>query len=59
MIFPHKLFPGDYLFLCDSADNNDVVLIHPTPEIADTPEAEILEKEVVDTMGEDMLEEME
>ena len=36
-----------------------VVLIHPTPESADTPEVEMLYDEVVDTMGDDMLDEME
>ena len=33
--------------------------IQPTIESADTPEAEILDQEVVDTMGDDMLKVME
>ena len=34
-------------------------MIHPTPENADTPEAEMPYEEVVDSMGDDMLDEME
>ena len=33
--------------------------IQLTPEIADTPEAEMPDEEVVDTMGDDILESME
>ena len=42
-----------------SDDNNFVVLIHPTPEGADTTESDIIDQEVVDTMGDDILEVME
>ena len=34
-------------------------MIHTTPEIADTPEADIPYKEVVDTMVDDILDELE
>ena len=39
--FIHRGFFGDHLFVDASDDNNVVVLIHITPESADTPEAEI------------------
>ena len=55
----HKLYSGDYLFLYASDENNFVVLIKPTPESEYTPEAEMTYEEVVDTMGYDMLDEME
>ena len=55
---PEKLFYGDYLFVYASDENNVVVLIQPTPESADTPEADIPDEEVVHTMGDDMLETM-
>ena len=57
--FSQKVYSSDYLFVYDSDNNNDVVLIHTTPENADTPEADIPYEEVVDTMGYDMLDEME
>ena len=34
-------------------------LIQPTPESTDTPEDDTTDYEVVDTMGDDILEEME
>ena len=42
-----------------SDDNNVVGLIHPTQEISDTPEVEIPDKYVVDTMVDERLEAME
>ena len=57
--FSQKFYSGDYLSVYVSDDNNVVILIQTTPEIADTPEAEIPYGEVVDTMGDDMLDEME
>ena len=59
LIFTQKLFSGDYLFVYDSDDNNVVVLIHPTSESEDTPEAEMPDQEVADTMGDDIMQEME
>ena len=59
MIFPQKLFYGDYLFVYASYDNNVVVLIQPTTESSDTLEAEIPEYEVVDNMGDDILDAVE
>ena len=59
MIFTQKLFPGDYLFVYSSDENNIVVLIQTTSESAYTPEYEIPDWEVVDTMGDDMMEAME
>ena len=57
--FSQKLYLGDYLFVYAFYKNNVVVLIHTTPEIADTPEADIPYKEVVDTMVDDILDELE
>ena len=57
--FSQKLYSGDYFFVYASDEHNVVVLIHPTPEIADTPEADMTYDEVVDTMGYDILDEME
>ena len=58
MIFQHKLFSGDYLFVYASDKNNVVVFIHPTPDNAYTPGDDIPDEEVVDTMLYDMLEVM-
>ena len=57
--FSQKFYSGDYLFVYAYYDNNVVVLIHPTPESEDTPKAEIPYEELVGTMGDDMLYEME
>ena len=59
LVFPQKLFVGDYLFFYASDYNTAVVLIQPTPDISDTPEAEMLDEEVVDTMVDGMMEAME
>ena len=59
LYFSQKFYSGDYSFVYASDDNNVVVSIHPTPESEDTPEADIPYEEVVDTMGDDMLDEME
>ena len=56
MVFPYELFSGDYRFFYASDEDNFVFLIKPTTESTDTPEAKILEYEVVDTLGDDMLE---
>ena len=58
LIFPQKFSSSDYLFVYDYGDNNVVDLIHPIKDSAYTPEADILDKEVVETMGEDMLDSM-
>ena len=57
--FHKKLYYGDYLFVYASDANNFVVLIQTTPDSTDTPESEISYEEVVDTMGGDMLDELE
>ena len=59
LIFPQKLSSVDYLFICASDENNDIVLMQPTPYSEDTLEAEILYEDVVDIVVEYMLEEME
>ena len=59
LIFPQKFFSGDFLSVYASDENYVVVLIHPNSEHTDTPEAEIPDQEVVDTMGDGILEEME
>ena len=57
--FHRSSFPGDYFLVCASDENNVVVFIRPSLDILDTPQAEISDEEVVDTMGDDMLEAME
>ena len=57
-ILLQKFYSGDYLFIYAYDDNNVFVLLHPTTDSADTPEAEITNEEVVDTMGDDMLDEI-
>ena len=57
--FSQKFYSGDYLFVYASDDNNVDVFIQTTPYSADTPEDEMPYEEVVDTMGYDMLDEME
>ena len=47
-IFLQKLYSDDYLFVYASDDNNVVGLIHPTPDISDTPQVKISDKYVVD-----------
>ena len=59
MVYPQKVFSGDYFFVCASGDNNVFVLMNPIPYIADVPEAEMPYEEVVDTMGDDILEAIE
>ena len=57
-IFSQKFYSGDYLFVYDYNDNNAAVLLQTNPEISDTPEADIPYEEVVDTMGDDTLDEI-
>ena len=57
--FSHRLYSGDYLFVYDSDDNNVVVLVQPTPYSVDTQEDEMPYEEVVDTMRDDMMDEMD
>ena len=57
--FSQKFYSSGYVFLYASNDNNVDVLIYPTPDSAYTPEADIQFEEVVDTMGDYMLDEME
>ena len=56
--FTEVLFWWLFIFYA-SGDNNAVVLIHPNTESAYTPEDEMPYEEVVDTMGDDILDEME
>ena len=57
-VFPQKFSSGDYLLVYDDGDNNVVDLIHPTPYSEDTLEAYMPDGDVIDTMGDDMLEAM-
>ena len=57
--FPQKFSYSDYLFVYTDGNNNVVDLIHTTPDSADTPEACMPDEDVVDIMGDDMLEAME
>ena len=54
-----NLYSVDYLFFYASDGNIFFVLIQPTPESSDTPEADMPYEEVVYTMGDYMLDEME
>ena len=56
--FSQKLYSADYLFVCASDDKNVFILIQPNPESVDTPEADMPYKEVVATMGYDMLDDI-
>ena len=58
LFFSQKFFPGDYLFVYYYDDNNFVALIYANQDSADTPEAEIPDEDLVDTVGYDMLEAM-
>ena len=57
--FSHIFYFGDYLFVYASDNTNVVVLIHPTPESADTQKDKIPYEEVVDAIVNDILNEME
>ena len=57
--FSQKLFSGDYLFVFTSNENTDVVLIQPNPESSYTQEPDMPYDEEVDTMVDDMLDEIE
>ena len=59
LIFTQKFSSGDYFFVYSTCDINFVGLIHNTPDSTDTLEAYAIYEYVVDTMGYDMLEEME
>ena len=59
LILPQKFSSGDYLFSYYADDNNVVGLIQITTESADTPEDEIPDEDVIDTMVYDMLESRE
>ena len=50
---------GVIIFVNASDDSNVVVLIHPTSESAYTMEADMPQEEVVDTMGDDIMDELE
>ena len=55
-IFPHHFSSSDYLFIYAAGSNNSVGLIHPTPYSAYTPEVYIEYEDVVDTMGDYMMD---
>ena len=57
-VFPQEFSSGDYLLVYDEGDNNVVDLIHPTPYSEDILEAHMPYGDVIDTMGDDMLEAM-
>ena len=59
LYFSQKLYSGDYLFVYASDDNNVFVLIKPTPESANKPEAQMPYEDVVDARGHNFLDEME
>ena len=59
LIFPQKLSSSDYFCVYDSGDNNVVSLIHINTYSAYTPYDYITDEDMVDTMEDDILEEME
>ena len=59
MIFPQEFSSGDYLFIYDYGDNNVVRFIHPTTDSENKPEDYMPDEDVIDTIGDYMLEEME
>ena len=59
LIFPQKLYYGDYFFVYDAENNNVVGLIQKHPESGYTTESDIPYKDVVDTMVDGMMEAME
>ena len=59
LIFTQKLSYGDYLFVYADGNNNIFGLIHPTPDSEYTLEVYITDEDVVDTMGDDIMESME
>ena len=56
-IFPQNFSSGDYLFFYNPGENS--VVGFPTPDSEDTLEDYIPYQDVVDTMGDDMMEAME
>ena len=54
-----KISSGDIEYVYAAEDNNGVVLIQTTPESIYTLESGISYDDLVDTMGDDMLEAME
>ena len=58
-IFPQRFSSGDYLFVYADGDNNVVGLIHSTLDSEDTPEYCVPDEYMVDTMGDNIMEEME
>ena len=56
LVFTHKFSYGDYIFVYTTGETNYVGLIHPTPDIAETPEAYMRYEDVFDTMGDDIIE---
>ena len=58
-IFPQKFSSTDHSFVYADDDDNIVGVLQTTPEGADTLEFEIPDQELVDTMGDDMMEAME
>ena len=58
LVFTQKSFSGVYLFFY-AAGENVVGLIHTTPDIVDIPEYYIPDENVVDNMGDGMMQAME
>ena len=58
LTFLHKFSSCDYLFVYDADDNNVFSLIQPTTDSSDTLEAFMKDEDVVDNMGDGMLEAM-
>ena len=57
--FSQKFYSSDYLFFYAFDNNNVVVLVQNTTDITDTLEADMPYEEVVDTMVDNILDEME
>ena len=50
LIFPQNFSFGHYFFVYAAGENYVVGLIHPTPYNEDTPEAYVIDDDVVDNM---------
>ena len=58
LVFPHRFSSGECLFVYSAGDNSVVSLIYTTSESTDITVAYRTDENVVDTIGDDMLEAM-
>ena len=58
LISPHKLSSSDYYYVYDDDEDNVVGQLQTTPKSSDILEAEIPDEDVVNIMGDDILDAM-